>query len=143
VHGKNAFHGRKDRDNGAAYRRRLALNRLFEHFERRLSYKSRQLANFPHREFETIDRPTLSHLLAYANISLGAPVSLLRRLACIAEMGRHYLTASLRGAPSQVDEFLDTIEEPAVLSFSERQEARQGQSTNQATHRAPSQRRAA
>lgn len=98
VHEANHYQGQKP-DRLASYRRRLAINRLFEYFERELCYNVARLADFPHREFRTIETPTFGQLMSYARISLGARVSLFRQLACIAEIFRHFLGSAWRSAP--------------------------------------------
>ncbi|MBI2823287.1 MAG: glycosyltransferase [Planctomycetia bacterium] len=90
VHDDNKF-CRSVPDEGAVYRRRLAINRLFEHLERKLCYNVPRLADFPHREFCTIAQPTFRQLAQYARIALGSRVSLARRFACIGAMTGHYL----------------------------------------------------
>ena len=55
-----------------------------------------QLADFPHREFKTIEKPSFEQFLGYSRISLGARKSLLRRISCVATMFQHFLSESLR-----------------------------------------------
>jgi glycosyltransferase involved in cell wall biosynthesis len=97
VHEQNHHCGRSH-DQFAVYRRRLAINTLFEHLERKLCCNFERLAEFHHREFCTIAKPTLQQLRQYLRISLTARISLSRRLACIGEMTRHYLRTALRPA---------------------------------------------
>jgi glycosyltransferase involved in cell wall biosynthesis len=94
VHGANRFCGRAN-DKHATYRRRLAINRLFEHLERKFSYNVSRLADFHHREFCTIANPTLRQFMQYVRISMAARTSTLRRIACLAEMARHLLQTAL------------------------------------------------
>jgi hypothetical protein len=94
VHGDNQFFGRSQ-DTCAVYRRRLAINVLFEHLERKLCYNVQRLAEVHHREFRTIARPTFRQLLKYVRISGSARISYLRQLACIADMAAHYVRAAL------------------------------------------------
>ncbi|MEX0679335.1 MAG: glycosyltransferase [Pirellulales bacterium] len=94
VHGDNHFCGRSA-DRFATYRRRLAINALFGHLERKLCYNVRRLAEFHHREFCTIGRPSLRQLALYVGINMRARASLLRRLACLAEMAGHYLRTAI------------------------------------------------
>src|SRR4029078_1925226 len=95
VHEGNHHCGRSH-DQFAIYRRRLAINTLFEHLERKLCFNFERLSEFHHREFRTIARPTLRQLRQYVRISLTARLSLFRRLACMAEMTGHYLRAAMR-----------------------------------------------
>jgi glycosyltransferase involved in cell wall biosynthesis len=95
VHELNHHCGRKA-DNFAVYRRRLAINTLFEHLERKLCFNFERLAEFHHREFCTIAKPTARQLRQYFRISLTAKISLFRRLACIAEMTRYYLRSKMQ-----------------------------------------------
>jgi glycosyltransferase involved in cell wall biosynthesis len=94
VHGRNHFCGRRA-DKFANYRRRLAINTLFEYLERKLCYNVPRLADFHHREFSTIARPTLRQLTQYVRIGMASRTSLLRRLFCIAEMTGHYLHTAI------------------------------------------------
>jgi len=94
VHGDNNFCGHRS-GRLATYRRRLAINALFEHLERKLCYNVPRLADFHHREFRTIGDPTLRQLALYARIGLASRASLLRRLACVFEMTGHYLQAAI------------------------------------------------
>jgi glycosyltransferase involved in cell wall biosynthesis len=99
VHALNQHCGRKP-DKFAVYRRRLAINTLYEHLERKLCFNFDRLAEFHHREFCTIAKPTARQLRQYLRISLTARISLFRRLACIAEMTRHYLRSKMRYEPA-------------------------------------------
>ena len=71
VHEENHHCGRSH-DNFAVYRRRLAINTLFEHLERKLCFNFERLAEFHHREFCTIARPNMHQLRQYLKISLSA-----------------------------------------------------------------------
>ena len=97
VHGDNHFCGRSV-DRFATYRRRLAINALFEYLERKLCYNVPRLADFHHREFRTIGKPSLRQLALYVRIGMASRASLLRRLVCIAELTGHYLYTAI--APS-------------------------------------------
>ena len=99
VHGENQFFGRS-MDKLATYRRRLAINALFEHLERKLSYDVQRLAEVHHREFCTIAKPTFRQLMAYFRIGRTARVSYLRWLTCAVEMTGHFVRAAMRPAPS-------------------------------------------
>jgi glycosyltransferase involved in cell wall biosynthesis len=101
VHEGNHHCGRSH-DEFAVYRRRLAINTLFEHLERKLCFNFERLAEFHHREFCTIARPTMRQLRQYLRISLSCRISLFRRLACMAEMTRYYLRTAMRPARAVV-----------------------------------------
>jgi glycosyltransferase involved in cell wall biosynthesis len=103
VHERNHHHG-KTQDPLATYRRRLAINRLFEHLERSLCFHAARLAEFHHREYCTIGSPTLWQLFNYAGIGLQAPISPLRRMACVGAMVRHYALAKWRDGAVSHDE---------------------------------------
>ena len=92
VHDKNQFFGRPV-DKFAAYRRRLAINALFEYLQRKLCYDAGRLGEFHHREFCTIERPTFRQFGQYIGLSGKSRASILRRLACMAVMTAHYLRA--------------------------------------------------
>jgi glycosyltransferase involved in cell wall biosynthesis len=94
VHDLNQF-CRHAPDKLAVYRRRLAINRLFEHLERKFCYNVARLADFHHREFCTIGRPTLRQLWQYVQIGTMSRDSWFRRVACAADMARHYLRSAL------------------------------------------------
>lgn len=94
VHGDNQFFGRSQ-DKCAVYRRRLAINVLFEHLERKFCYNVERLAELHHREFRTIAKPTFRQLLKYVRISRASRISHFRRLACIADMTGHFLRSAL------------------------------------------------
>jgi hypothetical protein len=95
VHGQNCYRGQAT-NQSSIYRRRLAINRLFEHFERKFCYSVPQLAEFYHREFCTIEAPTLSEFGRYFRIGMAARISPLRRLACTTAMFRHFVRAARR-----------------------------------------------
>jgi glycosyltransferase involved in cell wall biosynthesis len=114
VHGENHFFGRPQ-DKLAVYRRRLAVNALFEHLERKLSYDLKRLAEVHHREFCTIARPTLGQLVKYFRIGATVRASLIRRLGCIAEMTNHFLRASRRPAPVVASAMSPAADRPATV----------------------------
>ena len=116
VHDNNLFFGRPV-DRSANYRRHLAINALFEHLERKLCYNVPRLADFHHREFCTIERPTHRHFVKYLRISLAAQVSPARRLACMAEITRHYVRTALRGAVSARHGAAPSADRDSTLPF--------------------------
>ncbi len=97
VHDANRF-CRRGPDKLALYRRRLAINRLFEHLERKFSYNVARLGDFHHREFCTIGKPTFREFRKYLRVCLASRLSPARRLGCLFEMTRHLLTARRQGA---------------------------------------------
>lgn len=115
VHQRN-FHRGRASDPSATYRRRLAINRLFEHFQRKLCYNATQLAEFHHREFCTIETPTLGQLLNYVGIGMSASISPLRRLACLTAMIRHYCLMNWYGK-SIAEETALSEGDSEILSF--------------------------
>jgi glycosyltransferase involved in cell wall biosynthesis len=114
VHGENHFFGRK-LDKFAVYRRRLAVNALFEHLERKLSYNLPRLAELHHREFCTIARPTFSQLTKYFHIGAMSRASLLRRLTCMAEMTGHFLRTAMRPAPNLISSTTPAVDRDPTL----------------------------
>jgi glycosyltransferase involved in cell wall biosynthesis len=112
VHGKNQHRNRK-KDHCEIYRRRIAVNRLFEHFEREQCFNTARLAEIGHREFLTVARPTLRQWMTYAGISMGAPIALHRRLGFVAEMFLHFV-ATLRNAAT-ADLRVDSRLEPGEI----------------------------
>jgi glycosyltransferase involved in cell wall biosynthesis len=107
VHDRNQFRGRPQKRR-ATYRRRLAINRLFEFIERKRHYNVARLADFAHREFRTIERPSFRQLVNYARISMSARAPIFRRLSCAGEIAWHYTSsrrwrASTHPVTSSVD----------------------------------------
>jgi glycosyltransferase involved in cell wall biosynthesis len=94
VHEGNHFCGRAQ-DRFAVYRRRLAVNRLFEHLARKLCYDVDRLGEIAHREFATVSRPTFRQLRKYLHIGMRSRASLPRRLTCALEMAGYYLRTRL------------------------------------------------
>lgn len=112
VHESNHYFGKKA-EPSLVYLHRLAVHRLCEYLERKLSYNVLRLAEFHHREFRTIQKPTFTQLMRYSRIGMGAHVSLVRRVSCIAEMISHYLGAAWRGTAhtqSEVPQLMDPLE---------------------------------
>ncbi len=81
VHQQNHYHG-KQADQSSTYLRRLAINRLFQHLEYKFGYNMERLAEFHHREFCTIESPTLQQFADYVLIGMSARISPARRMAC-------------------------------------------------------------
>jgi glycosyltransferase involved in cell wall biosynthesis len=89
VHGSN-HHRDRTKSHLEIYRRRLAINRLFEHFERVLCINTARLAEIGHREFLTVEMPSIGQLMKYTRISMGARLPIVRRIGYAAEMMWHY-----------------------------------------------------
>ena len=125
VHESNRYCRRKP-DTLALYRRRLAINRLFEHLERKFSYNVARLGDFHHREFCTIGRPTFREFRKYLRVCMASRLSPARRLGCILEMTRHLVHSKTRGAgatePVAAGNASDTA--PSVRVFVPRDPAR-------------------
>jgi hypothetical protein len=99
VHDANQFFGRKI-DACAVYRRRLAINALFEHLQTKFCYNADRFADFHHREFYTIAKPTFRQLKQYFSINARLPLSFTRRLNNFAAITAHYLRPSSRRTSS-------------------------------------------
>ena len=117
VHPRNHFFGRKI-DRGAVYRRRLAINALFEHLENKLSYNVDRFGEFHHREFYTIAKPTFRQLKRYLAINARVPNSLGRRLKGFGALTTHFLRAAIRPAYAGEIETPQTSTHPATIPFS-------------------------
>jgi glycosyltransferase involved in cell wall biosynthesis len=116
VHGGNAFCNRSS-DEFGVYRRRLAVNRLFEHLERKFSYNLTRLGDFHHREFATIRQPTFRQLTQYLRIGMASRVSAFRLLGCVAEMTRHWLSTSISRAADPVEIHRSTADPGSLPSL--------------------------
>jgi glycosyltransferase involved in cell wall biosynthesis len=88
THDRNHFFASK-RDDNAAYHRAMAVNRLFEFLERKHCYNGDRLAKFAHKEFRTIERPTMFQLFQYSQICLTAQMSLVQKVSSIVAMCAH------------------------------------------------------
>jgi glycosyltransferase involved in cell wall biosynthesis len=117
VHPRNHFFGRKI-DRGAVYRRRLAINSLFEHLEKKLCYNVERFGDFHHREFCTIAKPTFRELKKYLAINARMPNSIGRRLRGIAALTAHFLRELMRPASPGNVESPRTSAHPATIPFS-------------------------
>jgi len=117
VHPRNHYFGRKI-DRCAVYRRRLAINSLFEHLENKLCYNVERFGDFHHREFYTIAKPTLRQLKQYFLISARVPISIGRRLKGFGALTAHFLRANLRSASTGEVEAVRTSSHPDTIPFS-------------------------
>jgi glycosyltransferase involved in cell wall biosynthesis len=109
VHGTNAFCS-QSRDQFEVYRRRLAINRLFEYLERKFSYNVARLGDFHHREFCTIRQPSFRQFTQYLRVNMASRVTALRRLGCVAEMTRHWLRSSIERGSAAVKPAVTTTD---------------------------------
>lgn len=116
VHQNNYYHGQPV-DQSSTYRRRLAINRLFQYLECKLGYNLERLTEFHHREFCTIESPTLQQLADYLFIGRSARISLSRRMACFGAMVGHYLQAKWRGDLDVIVDEPESSEGPVTLPF--------------------------
>ena len=89
-HGENQF-ARRKYSTSDVYRRRLALNRLFDHLVRSGGWDRASLAELAHREFQTLPRPSFRQWGDYARISLSRHVRWSRKLALLASITGYYL----------------------------------------------------
>jgi hypothetical protein len=81
------------------YRRKIAVNRLLAVLSRRIGYDRPGLAEFAHREFRTIPRPTLRQAGTYARIGLLSRTLPLRKLSIVASVFGHYARSRVAAAP--------------------------------------------
>jgi glycosyltransferase involved in cell wall biosynthesis len=136
VHGQNHFFGRS-MDKRSVYRRRLAMNVLFEHLERKLSYNVERLAEIHHREFCTIVKPTFSQLMKYCSIAFRMRASYLRKLACVAEMTGHFIRAAARPASRGMHGAASTVapDSPSMIRVFVPDSSREAQKDRQESYR--------
>jgi glycosyltransferase involved in cell wall biosynthesis len=116
VHDQNQFFGHAS-NKFAVYRRRLAINALFQHMESKFCYDVQRLAEFHHREFCTIARPTLRQLKDYARISMALRASLFRRLACLVVMTGHVLSTAMRSAKTPSNRTSPPVDYDSTVSL--------------------------
>ena len=90
IHDANCYQG-KNQDAVSDYRRKIAVNRLLQVLSRRIGYDRRGLAEFAHREFRTIPRPTLRQLSDYSRIGLLSRTLPLRKLGIVASICGHFM----------------------------------------------------
>lgn len=94
LHGGNNFSG-QHRDAEKKYHHGLAVNRLIRWYAERSGYDLLDLARLLHREFATIERPTLGELQTYLWISWRAKIPLRVRARHWGEMTQHYVMERL------------------------------------------------
>jgi len=90
IHDANWYQGQKPSP-VSDYRRKIAVNRLLQVLSLRLGYDRRGLAEFAHREFRTIPRPTLRQAGTYARIGLLSRTLPLRKLGIVTSVLSHYV----------------------------------------------------
>jgi glycosyltransferase involved in cell wall biosynthesis len=100
LHANNHFTG-KGYDKFKDYRHKLAVNRLMQWLVTRMGYDARRLTEFAHREFCTIDKPTMAKLWKYLQLAVRSQVPLSRKLGIAGTMLRHYCFASTRRQRNQ------------------------------------------
>ena len=88
IHGENRFHGRV-RNPHTDYQRRLAVNRLIQHFVIEMGYGP-GLDDHVHREFRTIERPTRREFRDYREIAWRSRQPWHRRLVMVLSMAAYY-----------------------------------------------------
>lgn len=116
VHEKNSYYGQMA-DQSVTYRRRLAINRLFAHLEDKLKYNIERLAEFHHREFCTIESPTLGQFAEYVLIGMNARLSLARRMACFGAMIRHLIVAKWHSNSNAIVDESTASDRAVILPF--------------------------
>jgi len=118
VHGGNNFSGRK-RMVGHKLRHGLAVNRLVQWYAKQMGYDTDELPTLLHREFQTIEHPTLREWWNYLKMSWRSHVPLAVRARHLGETTQHYWKERLTRSAD------DTVaEEPTqgeILSLPARQ----------------------
>jgi glycosyltransferase involved in cell wall biosynthesis len=94
IHDANWYQGRTP-SAVSDYRRKVAVNRLLALLSRRIGYDRLGLAEFAHREFRTIPRPTFEQMGTYSRIGLLSRTLPLRKLGILASVIGHYLRSRL------------------------------------------------
>lgn len=98
-HGNNLFHGKQWSDADSRYRRSLAVNRLWQHFDGRFAL-SRLSPIDVYLEFRTQARRSLQQAVRYTRISCATRFTLLARVRLIASIWARFaydFVMSLRG----------------------------------------------
>jgi glycosyltransferase involved in cell wall biosynthesis len=90
IHDTNWYQGQKQNP-VSDYRRKIAVNRLLQTLSLRIGYDRHGLAEFAHREFRTIPRPTARQLGDYSRIGLLSRTLPLRKLGIVASVFGHYV----------------------------------------------------
>jgi glycosyltransferase involved in cell wall biosynthesis len=98
IHDANWYQG-KAPSAVSDYRRKIAVNRLLRLLSRRVGYDRLGLAEFAHREFRTIPRPTVRQAGTYARIGLLSRTLPLRKLGIVSSVFGHYVRSLLANPP--------------------------------------------
>lgn len=122
VHGGNNFSGRKA-NRGAKLRHGLAVNRLVAWYAEKMGYNLAELPAMLHREFQTIEGPTLREWWHYTRMSWRSRVPLLVRARHFGETTEHYWRERLTNRPAPAPEAAPTSEND-ILSMPEPTEHR-------------------
>jgi len=88
VHGANHYFGTVASP-ADAYRRGLALHRLFQLMVRRMGYDRSRLVELVDREFRTLECPTRERFAQYAKILRRAPLRFSHKIRLFRRMARH------------------------------------------------------
>ena len=96
VHGNNSHYGRAH-GMGFRFRRKLATNRLFSFFRKRMGYDD-NLIEYAHAEFRTIQRPSFRELRAYWNLILSDSYLQTGKFRMLITILIHYFTHKSRKA---------------------------------------------
>jgi glycosyltransferase involved in cell wall biosynthesis len=94
IHDNNNFTG-VHFDAYQDYQRSLRANRLLQLFQDRAGFDVVQLPQFAAQEFRTIQKPKLSHVRHYMELTLAARMPIARKLRVCTEIVGHYLAASM------------------------------------------------
>jgi hypothetical protein len=93
IHDNNNFTGAHI-DVYQDYWRSLRANRLLQLFQLRAGFDIVQLPQFAAQEFRTIQKPTISHLRHYLELTLAARMPIARKLRVCSQILSRYLAAS-------------------------------------------------
>ncbi|QDU57913.1 glycosyltransferase family 2 protein [Aeoliella mucimassa] len=96
VHESNHFAGQQS-DSVTKLQHAMAVNRLKQWYANKMGYGVESLAPALHREFQTIQRPTLQQWRSYMSISWHTRMPWLVRARHFGETVKHYWSQRLRG----------------------------------------------
>lgn len=125
MHGGNNFSGRRANAD-AKLRHALAVNKLVHWYTQQAGYDREDLARMLHREFATIERPTLAEWQMYQGMSWRAKLPLVVRARHLGETTLHYwrerlATHEASAAPTAVHDAADDLaadeDTPVTLSL--------------------------
>ncbi|MFV1966048.1 MAG: glycosyltransferase family 2 protein [Pirellulaceae bacterium] len=112
VHDANHYFGTTESP-ADAYRRGLALNRLFQLMVTRMGYDRARLTELVDREFRTFERPTRERFAQYAKIVRRAPLRLSHKVRLFRCLARHLCRPERPAAPARHDGGSPTISKAA------------------------------